>query len=294
MERYIEAGADAVRIGDSRFGMRLPGEIGEAELPRAIARAHELGAKVYVAAEKLLRNEELAPLPAYLRLAAEAGADALTFGDPAVLLCAREAAPSLALHWDGEMTGTNSSSAAFWGRRGARRAVLSRELNEEEIRDFVRKAGLETQVQVHGMTNIYYSRRNLLQSYMEHIGREAAIVDLGADRGRFLAEAERPEERLPIYEDANGTHVMSADDVCLLEALPELLDAGVSSLYVEPLLKPEAYNIAALRSYRVAIDAYAADPEGFAVREEWLDAIRALQDPERELSFGFFYKEQVY
>lgn len=294
MERYIEGGADAVLIGESRFGMRLPGDIGENDIRQAIATAHRLGAKAYVSADKLFRNEELAGLPDYLRLAAEAGADAVVFGDPAVIMCAREAAPNLRLHWNAEMTGTNAAAAAFWQRKGAVRAVLAKELNEEEIADFVRRSTLEAQVQVHGMTNIYYSRRNLLQSYMEHIGREARIVDLGADRGRFLAEAERPEEKLPIYEDANGTHVMSADDICLLEALPELLSAGVRSLYIESLLKTEAYNLAALRSYRSAIDAWASDPEGYVFREEWLEAIRAHQDPDRELSFGFLYKEQVY
>lgn len=294
MERYIKAGADAVRIGEARFGMRLPGDIGEDQIGDAIARAHALGAKAYVAVDKLFRNEELTDLPAYLRLVGEAEADAIVFGDPAVLLCLREAALELRLHWNAEMTGTNSAAAAFWGRKGAVRAVLARELNEEEIADFVRKSPLEAQVQVHGITNIYYSRRNLLQSYMEHIGREARIVDLGADRGRFLAEAERPEEKLPIYEDANGTHVMSSDDICLLEALPELLATGVRSLYIESLLKTEEYNLAALHGYRSAIDAWMADPEGYVFREEWLETIRELQDPLRELSFGFLYKEQVY
>ncbi|MBP2119741.1 peptidase U32 family protein [Cohnella lubricantis] len=294
MARYIEAGADAVLIGESRFGMRLPGDIGDSDIRGAIARAHELGAKAYVSADKLFRNDELAGLPDYLRLIADAGADAVVFGDPAVLMCVREAGVELRLHWNAEMTGTNAATAGFWGRRGAVRAVLAKELNEEEITSFVRESSLEAQVQVHGMTNIYYSRRNLLQSYMDHIGREAHIVDLGPDRGRFLAEAERPEEKLPIYEDANGTHVMSSDDICLLEALPELLAAGVRSMYIESLLKTEAYNLAVIRGYRAAMDAWAADPEGYVFREEWLEAIREHQDPLRELSFGFLYKEQVY
>jgi putative protease len=294
MERYIESGASAVLIGESRFGARLPGDIEAGEMREAIARAHAKGAKAYVSVNKLFRNAELPDLPGYLKLIADAGADAAVFGDPAVLLNAKEAAPGLKLHWNAEMTGTNSAAAAFWGRKGAVRAVLARELNEAEIADIKRQTTLEVQVQAHGMTNIYYSQRNLLQSYMEHIGREAHIVDLGADRGRYLAEAERPEEKLPIYEDRNGTHVMSADDICLLEALPDLLAAGVDSFYIEPLLKPEAYNITVLSSYRSALDAWAANPEAYRFEERWLDDIRALQDPDRELSFGFLYKEQVY
>ncbi|MBN2983204.1 peptidase U32 family protein [Cohnella algarum] len=294
MKTYIQAGADAVLIGEARFGMRLPGDIGADRLKEAVAAAHGLGAKAYVAMNKLFRNEELVHLPEYVRLVADAGADAVVFGDPAVLLNIRDHAPGMALHWNAEMTGTNSAAAAYWGRKGAIRAVLARELNEEEIVDFKRQSALEVQVQVHGATNIYYSHRNLLQSYMDHLGKEARLVDLGGDRGLYLVEVERPEEHLPVYEDSNGTHVMSSDDICLLEALPELLSAGIDSLYVEPLLKTERYNETAIRVYRKAIDAWKADPDGYAFDERDLDAIRELQPADRELSFGFLYKEQVY
>lgn len=294
IKAYVGAGATAVLIGDSRFAARLPGSIAEADLKEAAAAAHALGAKIYVSASKLLRNHELAGLPEYLRSIAEAGADAVVFGDPAVWMAAREAAPGLALHWNVEMTGTNSAAASFWARRGVSRAVLARELNGEEIADFKRSVAMEVQVQVHGMTNIYFSQRNLLQSYMDYLGKSASLVNGGPDEGRYLVESERPEERLPVYEDDSGTHVMSADDICLLEALPELLEAGVDSLYVEPLLKPEAYNLTVLRSYRAALDAWQRDPESYEFDEGWLDDIRELQDPARELSFGFLYKEQVY
>ena len=294
MERYIEAGANAVLIGEARFGMRLPGNIPEDRIAEAIDRAHRAGAKAYVSVNKLFRNSELPALPGYRKRLAEAKADAVVFGDPAVLLNVREAAPELPLHWNAEMTGTNSATSAYWGRRGAVRSVLARELSEEEILDLKGRSDMEIQVQVHGMTNIYHSQRNLLQSYMDHLGREARLVEQGPDRGRFLVEAERPEEKLPIYEDENGTHVMSADDIALLEAIPELLNARVDSLYIETLLKPESYNLTAIRIYRQAIEAWERDPEGYECLEEWLDALHGQQPSDRELSFGFLYKEQVY
>ncbi|MNI60667.1 putative protease YhbU precursor [compost metagenome] len=144
------------------------------------------------------------------------------------------------------------------------------------------------------MTNIYHSKRKLVASYMSHQGRPSDGGSLGKERGLFLIEAERPNEKFPIYEDENGTHIMSSDDICILEDLHFLLKAGVHSLKIEGLLKPVAYNAAVVKAYRHAIDLYAADPEGYAFQESWMDGIRALQDPERELSFGFFYKEQVY
>ncbi|WP_276356368.1 peptidase U32 family protein [Cohnella caldifontis] len=293
-ERYIQAGADAVLIGEPRFGMRLPGTIPASELAEAVSRIHAMGAKAYVSVNKLFRNGELPELPDYLRTVSAAGADAIAFGDPAVLLSVREYAPNMPLHWNPDMIATNSAAANYWGRRGAVRAVLARELNEEEIAGFRKGTTLEIQVQVHGATNIYHSHRNLLLSYMEHLGKEASLVDRGPGKGLYLVETERPDLRFPVYEDEGGTHVMSADDICLLEAIPDLVSMGVNSLYVEALLKPEAYNETVLRSYRAALARLAADGGDYAMDPDWLEAIRKLQDPERELSFGFLYKEQVY
>ena len=281
-------------IGEARFGMRQPADIAQEQLEQAAEAAHRLGAKLYVNMNKLFRNHELEALPAYLRAVKIAQVDAIVFGDPAVLLNAREHAPDVPLFWNAEMTGTNSSSASYWGRRGASRAVIARELNEEEIVDLKAKAAMEVQVQVHGMTNIYHSHRNLLESYMQHLGREATLIRKGPDRGLYLVEAERPDEKFPVYEDENGTHVMSPDDICLLEALPELIRAGVDSFYIEPLLKSDEYNETVLRSYREALDRWHRDPEGYSFDEEALENIRRLQSPDRELGFGFLYKEQVY
>lgn len=294
MERYIQAGATAVLIGESRFGMRQPANILQSELKEVIAAAHRLGAKAYVNMNKLFRNDEVAGLPKYLKAVQEAEADAIVFGDPAVLMNVRQFAPDLQLHWNAEMTGTNSHAASYWGRRGAIRAVIARELNEEEITDLKNEAAMEIQVQVHGMTNIYHSHRNLVQSYLEHLGREASLVRKGVDEGLFLIEAERPDEKFPVYEDENGTHVMSPDDICLLEAIPELIQAKVDSLYVESLLKSDDYNETVLRSYRQVMDSYTADPSAYRFNQQWLTSIQKLQSSDRELGFGFLYKEQVY
>lgn len=295
MQRFIEAGASAVLIGESRFGMRQPADIPAEQLKEAVSVAHQLKAKAYVNMNKLFRNEELAALPEYLIRVREAGADAIVFGDPAVLMNLRQHAPSLPWHWNAEMTGTNSATASYWGRRGAVRAVVARELNEEEITDLKAKAGMEVQIQVHGMTNIYHSHRNLLQSYLEHLGREATLIRKGPDQGLFLVETERPDEKFPVYEDDNGTHVMSPDDICLIEALPELINAKIDSFYIEALLKSDHYNETVLRSYRKALDKWQqAGPDAYRFEPEWLTDIQKLQDPDRELGFGFLYKEQVY
>ncbi|WP_372813032.1 peptidase U32 family protein [Paenibacillus sp.] len=296
-QRYIEAGANAVVVGEHRFGLRLPGEISIAGLEELVPWAHARNACVYVAVNNLMDNGLLAPLETYLKELDRVQVDGLVFGDPAVLIAVRRAAPGMKLHWNAEMTSTNYATARYWAGKGAVRMVLARELNLEETLEIKRQLPeLEVQVQVHGITNIYHSKRSLLTNYKEHQGRpeELEQLDLGMDEGLFLVEQERQNERYPVYEDVNGTHIMSSDDVCMLDSLHELLEGGIDCLKVESLLKTPAYNETVLRSYRQAIDAYTADPGGYRFQEEWLEAIRKLQDLRRELSYGFFYKEQVY
>ncbi|NQX67075.1 U32 family peptidase [Paenibacillus alba] len=294
MQGLIDAGADAVIIGEERYGMRLPGNIGLDEIKAAAAWAHEKQAKVYVAVNKIFDNASLVGLSDYLQALQEYGVDAVIFGDPSVLMAARTLPGPLPLHWNAEMTSTNYATANYWGRQGATRVVLARELNMEQVLAFKEQSELSVEVQVHGITNIYHSKRELVKNYIEHQGNEASSQDRSIERGLFLIEHERRDQRYPVYEDSNGTHIMSSEDICMLENLPELMDGQIDSLKIEGLLKSSVYNETVVRSYRAAIDAYAADPENYEFQQEWLDAISALQDPERELSYGFFYKEQVY
>ncbi|MEK4044222.1 peptidase U32 family protein [Paenibacillus sp. FSL H8-0048] len=290
----LDAGASALLVGDDRFGMRLAGHFTLEDTAAVVKLAHARGGKVYVSINGLIPNTMLEELPAYVKAIGGLGVDGVEFGDPAVLAAVKAEAPEMKLHWNAEMTSTNYATANYWGRKGASRVVLARELNMDEMTEMVPNLEVEAQVQVHGMTNIYHSKRKLVASYMSHQGRPSDSGSLGKERGLFLIEAERPNEKFPIYEDENGTHIMSSDDICILEDLHFLLKAGVHSLKVEGLLKPVAYNVAVVKAYRHAMDVYAADPAEYAFEESWLEEVRALQDPERELSFGFFYKEQVY
>ncbi|MFD2612632.1 peptidase U32 family protein [Paenibacillus gansuensis] len=293
LKAYITAGADAVQIGEAKYGVRLPGSFSPEDMKAAVTEAHKLGAKVYAAVNAILDNSLLAELPGYLQTLQEAGVDAVVFGDPAVLMSARKAAPGMKLHWNAEMTSTNYATANYWGSKGAVRAVLARELNMDQVLEFKQKSELQVEVQVHGITNIYHSKRNLVQSYLTHTGKEGFSA-AEADRGMYLIEKERQDERYPVYEDENGTHIMSSEDICMLENLHELMEGRIDSFKIETLLKSEHYNTVVIQSYRKVIDAYMADPQGYDFNDEWLDAIRAVQDPDRELSYGFFYKEQVY
>ncbi|WP_337099472.1 peptidase U32 family protein [Paenibacillus sp. YIM B09110] len=294
LERLMEAGADAFVIGESRYGARLAGQFTLEMIADAVKLAKPRGVKIYVVINNLIDNATIESLPAYISGLAAAGVNAIVFGDPAVLMAARANAPGMPLHWNAEMTSTNYATADYWGRRGATRFVLARELNMEQIVDIKANTKLPIEVQVHGMTNIYHSKRSLVNSYMEHQQEPEKLDDSSLERGLYVMEAERPDERFPIYEDANGTHIMSSGDICMLDALHELLEVSVDSLKIEGLMKPIEYNETVVRAYRKAIDAYTADPESYEFQEQWLDDIREVQDPKRELTYGFFFKEQVY
>ncbi|WP_163858728.1 peptidase U32 family protein [Paenibacillus elgii] len=297
-KRYIEAGADAVLVGEHRFGLRLPGEVTVEELASLVTWAHEHGAKVYAAVNNIMDNDLLPELEKYVGRLQQADIDGIVFGDPAVLMAVRGFASGMRLHWNAEMTSTNYATASYWASKGAARMVLARELNLEETLEIARQldGSMEVEVQVHGITNIYHSKRSLLTNYKEHQGRpqELEKLELDKEEGLFLIEQERPNERFPIYEDANGTHIMSSDDICMLDSLHELMEGGIDSFKLEALLKSPEYNEVVVCGYRQAIDAYTANPDGYEFQEEWLDAIRALQDERRELTYGFFFKEQVY
>ncbi|AOZ91853.1 peptidase U32 family protein [Paenibacillus crassostreae] len=290
----INAGADAFLIGNDTFGTRLAGSFTLDEIREAVKIAHAHDAKVYVSLHSIITNDIIDSLPDYVKELAEAGVDAVEFNDPAVLFAVKSNAPTLKLHWNAEMTTTNYATANYWGRRGATRAIFARELNMDEVTGMKGHLEVESQVQVHGMTNIYHSKRSLVGNYMLHQGRPVDDGSLGKERGLFLTEEDRPGEKYPIYEDLNGTHIMSSDDICILEDLHLLIEAGVNSFKIEGILKSLAYNEAVVSSYKRVIDDYLADEANYKFKEEYVDNIRKLQDPERELTFGFYYKEQVY
>ncbi|MHA0855636.1 peptidase U32 family protein [Paenibacillus sp. CMAA1364] len=290
----IDAGANAVLIGNDKFGMRLAGSFSLDEIEETVKQAHAQQVKVYVSLHNIITNDIIDSLSEYVKGLGHAGVDAVEFNDPAVLFAIQEHAPHVKLHWNAEMTTTNYATANYWGRKGASRAVFARELNMDEITGMNGHLDIEAQIQVHGMTNIYHSKRKLVGSYMEHQGRPIEGGSLGKERGLFLKEADRAGEKYPIYEDINGTHIMSSNDICILEDLHLLIGAGVNSFKIEGILKPLSYNETVVRTYRQLIDDYMTDPHSYTYQEEYIENIRKIQDPERELTFGFFYKEQVY
>lgn len=295
LNQLLEAGADAILIGDNQYGLRLPGSFTLEEMEQAASRVHESGKKLYVAVNALFHNKRLEGLPDYLKKLSDIGVDAVEYADPAVLMSARVSAPGLDLHWNPEIIATSSHTVNYWATKGIKRAWLSRELNMEEITAIKDETDIETGVQVHGVSCIFHSKRPLVHSYFEYQGKEASKESKHIGRGLYLREEKREDIAYPIYEDESGTHIMSSEDICIIENLDELMDHGVDSFRIEGLLKSPEYNAAVVKAYRTAIDLYAEDPESYFDQVDQLKQdIEEKQDPNRPLSTGFFFKELVF
>jgi U32 family peptidase len=294
IEPLMMAGADAFVIGEQRYGLRLAGEFDREAVKSAIEIAHQGGKKVYVAMNAIFHNEKVDELADYLRFLDEAGADAVLFGDPAVLMAAREAAPNMPLHWNTETTATNWFTCNYWGRKGAKRAVLAREINMDAIVETKENAEVEIEVQVHGMTAMFQSKRHLIGNYFNYQGRDMKVDDLEADGHLFLHDPER-NTKYPIFEDENGTHIMSPNDICIIDELTEMVEAGVDSFKIDGILKEPEYIVAVTKLYRKAIDLCAENPDAYEeAKESLLEEAENLQPENRMLDTGFFFKETVY
>jgi U32 family peptidase len=289
-----EAGADAFLVGEQKFGLRLAGEFTREDVKKAIDLAHTKGKKVYVAMNALFHNEKIELLGDYLMFLQEAKADGVTFGDPAVLMAAKEHTPDMKLHWSTETTGTNWYTCNYWGRKGAKRAVLAREINMDAIVEMKENAEVEIEVQVHGMMNMFQSKRPLLGHYFEYQGKALEVENRRQEQNMFLHDKER-ENKYPIFEDENGTHIMSPNDICIIDELTELVEAGIDSFKIDGILKSPEYILEVTKLYRKAIDLAVEDADQYDnEKDSLLAAAEAIQPPNRTLDTGFFFKETVY
>ncbi|UOF91649.1 U32 family peptidase [Fodinisporobacter ferrooxydans] len=293
VEKFLLAGADAVAIGNERYGLRLPGSFDLANIREAATLAHARNKSVYVVINALLHQEELSDLKGYIMDLANLDVDAVVFGDPAVLFTVREHAPQMKLHWNTETTSTNFHTVNFWAAKGAVRAVLARELSLQNVLAIKQHSRIEIQAQIHGMTCIFHSKRELVSNFMKHKGQALEAKENLSDSSMYLKEDKREEQQYPVFEDYHGTHIMSHEDICMLEHMGPLIAAGIDAVKIETILKPVQYNEAVIAIYRKAMDQYLENPSA-PFDAGLLAAIRSMQPQQRPLGTGFYFKEQIY
>ncbi|WP_436944575.1 peptidase U32 family protein [Staphylococcus xylosus] len=294
IEVLIEKGADAFVIGEQKFGLRLAGEFNREAMREAVNLAHSKDKKIYAAVNGLFHNYHLNAVESYIEFLHEINVDRIIFGDPAVIMFVKNQDNPIPLNWDAETLVTNYFQCNYWGKKGAKRAQLARELNLEEILNIKANANVEIEVQVHGMTCMFQSKRMLLGNYYTFQERQLKIErNLVADE--LLLYDEERDNKYPVFEDYNGTHIMSPHDICLIEELDALLEAGIDALKIDGVLQSEEYINVCTEQYREAIDLYNEDPEAYEDEKFMLvDPIEAIQPEHRPFDEGFLYKQTVY
>ena len=284
-------GADAVYIGGEAFGLRAKAQnFSLEEMGEGIRFAHSRGVKVYVTANILAHNRDLAGVEEYFRELKELGPDALIISDPGVFLIARRVLPGMEIHISTQANNTNYQTYRFWWELGAKRVVCARELSLEEIKEIRENIPREMEIEsfIHGAMCISYSGRCLLSNFLA--GRDANQGSCTHPcRWQYsLSEENRPGEYFPVFENERGTFIFNSKDLCMIEHIPELMEAGIDSFKIEGRMKTALYVAVTARTYRKAIDDFNQDPEVYRKNLGWYKE-EIGKCTCRQFSTGFYF-----
>ncbi|GAA3407988.1 U32 family peptidase [Paenibacillus hodogayensis] len=308
----IHYGADAVYIGGQKYGLRSNADnFTFEEMREAVEFADRYGAKVFVAANIYAHNEDIAGIEDYLRELQHAGIAAIIVADPVIIETCRRVAPKLEIHLSTQQSTVNWQAVQFWKEDGVHRVVLGREATMEEIHEIKRNVEIEIETFIHGAMCSSYSGRCVLSNHFTDRDSNRGgccqscrwkyelFEDSDAEIGQLVStEQAAADKSVARYKEGmTGTplfpgedpFMMSAKDLCMIEHIPEMVLSGVESFKIEGRMKSIHYVATVVNAYRQAIDAYYADPEGYVLKEEWLQEIYKAAN--RPLNTGFFLDE---
>ena len=284
-------GADAVYIGGEAFGLRAKAKnFSKDDMAAGIRFAHEHGVRVHVTVNILAHNDDLEGVREYLCELKELKPDALIIADPAIFEMAKEICPDIERHVSTQANNTNYGTYNFWWKQGAKRVVSARELSLKEISEIRKHIPEEMEIEsfIHGAMCISYSGRCLLSNFFT--GRDA---NQGACthpcRWKYaVVEEKRPGQYMPVYENERGTYIFNSKDLCMIEHIPEMIEAGIDSFKIEGRMKTALYVATVARTYRLAIDDYLKDPKLYEEHMLWyLDQISNCTY--RQFTTGFYF-----
>ena len=291
LKAAIKFGANAVYMAGNNFGLRKNSKnFDKDELKEAVDYAHENGVRCHITMNIVPHDNDLEGIVEYIKYLEKIRVDALIISDPGIFNIAKENS-NIDLHISTQASVTNSHTINFWYKLGAKRVILARELSLDEIIEIRKNVpkDLEIECFIHGAMCISYSGRCLLSNYMT--GRDANRGDCAhACRWKYtLQEEKRPGEYYPIGEDENGTFIMNSKDLCLIDEIDKLIEAGVDSFKIEGRMKTVFYVATVIRSYRQAIDAYYNGVYNKEIAKKYMDEIKKASH--RHFTKGFFYNK---
>ena len=292
LKMAIIYGADAVYLGGEAFGMRKASKnFTLDQIREGVLFAHDREKKVYVTLNIVPHDKDMEGIGEYAKELEEAGVDAFIVSDPGMFTVIKRTTPNMEIHISTQASVTNYETIMFWHSVGVRRIVLARELSLEEITNITKKLPEDMDIEcfVHGAMCMSYSGRCLISNYMT--GRDANMGDCAQPcRYKYhVVEEKRPGQYFPIEEHEEGTFLFNSKDLCMLEHLPEVIEAGIHSLKIEGRVKSSYYVATVIRSYRMALDAYLKDPENYKYDPAWLTEIQKVSH--RDFTTGFFFKK---
>lgn len=287
----VDYGADAVYIGGQAYGLRAKADnFSIEEMKKAVKYAHAKNAKVYVTANIFAHNYDIEGMKAYFEQLKDTGVDAVLVSDPGIFMLAKETMPDMELHISTQANNTNYLTYNFWYNMGAKRVVTARELSLVEIKQIREHIPEDMEIEsfMHGAMCISYSGRCLLSSYFT--GRDA---NRGACthpcRWKYhIVEETRPGEYMPVNEDDRGTYIFNSKDLCMIEHIPEMIDAGIDSFKIEGRMKTALYVATVARTYRKAIDDYMESPELYRSNMEYYKS-EIAKCTYRQFTTGFYF-----
>ena len=286
----LHYGADAVYIGDSRFSLRgKAGNFQDEQLRDAVAYAHAHNARAYVTANIFAHNRDLKAVEEHAWLLKDIRPDAVIVSDPGIFSIFKRIAPEIDIHISTQANITNVETARFWEGLGARRIILARELSIEEIREVRAKTRMELEVFVHGSICISYSGRCYISSFLASRSANSGECTNSCRWNYSLMEEKRQGEYLPVFEDERGTYIMSSRDLCMIDHLPLLLEAGVDSFKIEGRMKGINYVAGVVKTYREAVDAIGQEDYA-GLRSKWRQELSMFSS--RGYTTGMFFGKQ--
>ena len=286
----LNYGADAVYLGRQQFGMRAsPMNFDFEQLVNAVKSAHTKGVKVYLTCNTLPRNNELPFFEKFVREAVAADVDALIVADIGLLMMIKRFAPDMEIHISTQTGIVNYATARELYNLGAKRIVLARELTLDEIAEIRAKTNPEMDIEcfVHGAMCVSFSGRCLLSQYLVNRDANRGECAQPCRWGYHLVEEKRPNEFFPIFEDEKGTYILNANDMCMIEHIDKLAEAGVTSLKIEGRAKSAYYVTVVTNAYRMAVDEYYKNPYNFKLPDWIRDEVYKVSH--RQYSNGFFF-----
>lgn len=291
LKTAVAFGADAVYIGGEAFGLRAKAKNFERdEMEEGIRFAHAHGVEVHVTANILAHNNDLPGAEEYFMELKALKPDALIIADPGMFLMAKRICPEIDIHISTQANNTNYETFRFWYEQGAKRVVSARELSLDEIREIRKNVPRDLEIEsfIHGAMCISYSGRCLLSSYFT--GRDA---NQGACthpcRWKYaVMEESRPGEYFPVFENDRGTYIFNSKDLCMIEHIPEMIEAGIDSFKIEGRMKTVLYVATVARTYRKAIDDYLESEEKYRANMEWYRA-EVAKCTHRHFTTGFYF-----